>query len=249
MTFGADLIGGVLYPRVKVTQGADGAVTDVSATDPLPVISGALDDAYTTTPVWLSGGVTLAVPEDQAVSDASWGIPRITTRRAAVQAADAKMVTLTAGAPAPDASDLITFDGAPIGNDDIAVRDTDPHYIFIPMAVSAWRRLTITFDWAVAGAFDQPVTLSLYGASRLKAEAVSLLAATTIAATNGYSFTIGEGAVGQGGTAGGATVATMAHFSVPAINAGWLYVMLKMIAVSAAPTTGSPRIIVTRMAT
>lgn len=35
-TFAADDIGSVLYPRVKISAGADGAATDVSAAAPLP---------------------------------------------------------------------------------------------------------------------------------------------------------------------------------------------------------------------
>lgn len=38
-TFAADDIGSVLYPRIKISAGADGAATDVSAAAPLPAAS------------------------------------------------------------------------------------------------------------------------------------------------------------------------------------------------------------------
>ena len=48
-TFAADDIGGVFYPRVKVTWGADGVANDANATTPMPVqISG-----------YASGGLTI----------------------------------------------------------------------------------------------------------------------------------------------------------------------------------------------
>jgi hypothetical protein len=36
-TFASDDVGGVQYPRVKATFGADGTATDISAANPLPV--------------------------------------------------------------------------------------------------------------------------------------------------------------------------------------------------------------------
>jgi hypothetical protein len=37
-TAAGDLIGGVMYPRIKMTWGVDGASVDASASDPLPVV-------------------------------------------------------------------------------------------------------------------------------------------------------------------------------------------------------------------
>ena len=93
--------------------------------------------------------------------------------------------------------------------------------------------------------------MSLYGVANKLAPnpMVALLATATITATNDYPFTIGEGAVGQGGVAGGATVAQKAHYSVPAMNAGWPYICLQLVAVSSAPTIGGASIVLTRMST
>lgn len=52
-TVAADDIGGVLFQRVKLTAGTDGTATDVSATDPLPVVQ-------TGTPALPTGAATAA---------------------------------------------------------------------------------------------------------------------------------------------------------------------------------------------
>lgn len=39
VTFASDDIAGVHYPRVKLSVGADGVAVDVSATDPMPVVT------------------------------------------------------------------------------------------------------------------------------------------------------------------------------------------------------------------
>src|SRR5437588_11168431 len=74
-TGAADDVGGVLYPRVKVTQGADGSATDVSSAAPLQVTlanTGAnatavkVDGSAVTQPV--SGTVTVTPSGTQTVS-------------------------------------------------------------------------------------------------------------------------------------------------------------------------------------
>lgn len=66
-TFASDDIGGVQYPRMKVTFGEDGSSTDASATNPLPVVvSGAVEitnDAGSAISVSAS---TLPLPTDAA---------------------------------------------------------------------------------------------------------------------------------------------------------------------------------------
>lgn len=54
-TFAADDISGVLYPRVKLSVGADGNATDASITAPLPTASLAESSQVT------SGGVPVAI--------------------------------------------------------------------------------------------------------------------------------------------------------------------------------------------
>jgi hypothetical protein len=46
-TIAADEIAGVLYQRIKPTFGADGAATDVSTANPLPVVLSAPGTSYT----------------------------------------------------------------------------------------------------------------------------------------------------------------------------------------------------------
>jgi hypothetical protein len=59
-TIAADDVGGVLFQRVKVTTGADGTATDVSAANPMPV-SGPLTDAQLrASPVPVSGSFTVS---------------------------------------------------------------------------------------------------------------------------------------------------------------------------------------------
>lgn len=57
-TGAADDIGGVLYPRVKVVWGADGAVNDASAAAPLPVVQTGTHNIGTVTTVTTVSAVT-----------------------------------------------------------------------------------------------------------------------------------------------------------------------------------------------
>lgn len=82
-TFATDDIGGVQYPRYKVTFGVDGVATDVSAGAPLPVTTGGLTDAQLR---------ASAVP----VSSPLNGFP-IDVNGAVVEAANPLPVTLASG--------------------------------------------------------------------------------------------------------------------------------------------------------
>lgn len=53
--FASDDIGGVHYPRTKISFGADGAAADVSAASPFPVTA-AISNIVTTVPTMSSGG-------------------------------------------------------------------------------------------------------------------------------------------------------------------------------------------------
>jgi hypothetical protein len=60
----SDDIGGVQYPRMKVTFGADGSSTDVSTASPLPVTLGLTDTQLRASPL----DVNVTFPTEQAVS-------------------------------------------------------------------------------------------------------------------------------------------------------------------------------------
>jgi hypothetical protein len=71
VTFATDDIGGVQYPRFKVTFGVDGVATDVSAGSPLPITGALTDTQLRATPVPVSGALT------QAEFEASLGITTV----------------------------------------------------------------------------------------------------------------------------------------------------------------------------
>lgn len=71
-TVAADDIGGVLHQRVKIGIGPDGVATDVSSTNPLPVV---VDDA---TPISVSGPLTNAQLRASAVPVSIQGNPTVT---------------------------------------------------------------------------------------------------------------------------------------------------------------------------
>ena len=72
-TFAADDVAGIKYPRSKISFGIDGAATDVSATDPLPVTMtntlALTDTQLRATPVPVSGTVTANTGLAQPLTD------------------------------------------------------------------------------------------------------------------------------------------------------------------------------------
>ena len=71
LIFASDDVGGIQYPRTKISFGLDGAATDVSGSDPLPVES---PDLAT-----LASAVKA---EDSAAADGDKGIPMLAMRQA-----------------------------------------------------------------------------------------------------------------------------------------------------------------------
>jgi hypothetical protein len=100
-TGAADDIGGVLYPRVKIAQGADGTATDVSSAAPLQV--SLANHGANATPVKVDGSAVT-----QPVSAASLPLPTGAATEATLATRltesdfDAKIGSLTEAAPASD---------------------------------------------------------------------------------------------------------------------------------------------------
>lgn len=247
LQFAADDIGGVLYPRIKLQTGADGAAADVSASSPLPVVS-TDEDTELAHVIWVAGGWYKVEPESVYLGDDTFGVARVTKRRALLQASDSKTLSLSSSAAMPDYTDISNLADGILNSGDLALRDTDVHSFVIPMAAKNWKVATIGIAIDGGDDFDQDITWSLYSSLSQSANYVSFskLATGSIVAESSGRLTIGDGAVGQGGTVGGATMEDGAHYSVPAMNACWPYLILTLSA-AVAPSEGQIQISVTRM--
>lgn len=239
-TFASDDIGAVHHARVKVMHGADGAATDVSTASPLPVGGAAADDAAAAGNPVPIGGLYQATPD--VVDDGDVGRVRMSARRAIVNAADSIILSLSPTTPVPSGSDIVKGNGNPLLAENLALRSLDWTDCSVPFVISGWRTIALIVD-TLDGAFDQALTLYVYGQSALSGCIVCL--ASMVIPPSAVQFSVGNGAVGQGGVAGGATVANGAHYNLPAISAGWPYLYLAWSA-QVAPSAGSLRICVAR---
>lgn len=172
---------------------------------------------------------------------------RLSLRREVFVAHDMSILALTSSAPAPNdnrsvASDLTDKDGNAIASGFLAIRDTNAKRFVIPMA--AWKRLSISAYTPTA--FDQAITVQVFvGGDVNPWNHRSAILSFTLPAAN-RKFTIGEGAVGQGGNTGAATAsANDDHYPLAALNAGWPFVTLVLTA-AVTPTTGEINIIFAR---
>jgi hypothetical protein len=238
-TIAADLISSVLHQRVKVEYGADGSATDVDATHPLPVGSGDSDDAAPAGGLMPIAGIYQSTVDEVDAGDV--GRLRMSARRGLMTAADYRTLLLTATNPTPTGTDIVNASLAAIVSGDLEVRDTSAHWFFIPLNVSGWRHFALALSQE--SAFDQAATITVR-AGYPSFGPVGLLA-SFIWPASGSQFTIVEGTnVGQGGTLGGATVASNAVYVIP-ITLACRYIIIS-ITFSVAPTTGKFRIDIER---
>lgn len=150
-TIAADDIGGVLHQRVKISQGADGAATDVSSAAPLNVTLA--NTGANATPVTVNGTVA-------ATQSGTWNVNNVsgTVSLPTGAATAAKQPALgTAGTPS---SDVITVQGVtsmtPLKVDGSAV--TQP--VSGTVAVSTINSVAPAFGSGVRGATVQRVTIA-----------------------------------------------------------------------------------------
>lgn len=154
---------------------------------------------------------------------------------------DTWLLTLTSAAPTPPGTDILTTSGAAVAGADLAIRNTSAHTLVIPML--GWRRLALSFY--TGAQFDQSLTLQLLGGLTSNNLDAAALLTCTIPASTTLRFTVGDGAVGQGGVAGGATAANQAHYALPSLNAGWGYVIVYLVA-GTGPSAGNLEVRIAR---
>lgn len=172
------------------------------------------------------GGVYQATVDEVDANDV--GIVRMSPRRALVGAADYRTLSLSASTPVPSGSDITNSAGNALTSADFEIRDTNAHFIMIPVASAGWRHVTVV--WQVT-AFDQAATIYT------RRENFGIASYVTLPAGDTQFVICDAGAVGQGGYAGGASVSAYAVYSIPALEyAG--HILLR-IAFAVAPTTGS----------
>lgn len=222
LTMGADDVGGVKYPRVKMVFGPSGTAHDVSSSAPLPVTSG-VGDTESATPVgivWPAAALYQELDSVTTLTHATIGRLRSTRRRAMMVAADCSRCDLEG-----NQDDITRLDGQALDPGDFSISDDAEHTYLIPLCIAGWRRLTIQLTQTDVR-FDQPATWKLYAANPPGTIKVLLASGEIPAAV--CAFGIGHGAVGVGGQAGGATVADGDWYDVQALQSGLDYVCLTL---------------------
>lgn len=210
----------------------DSAVKVISGT-------GATDDAAAAGALFTAAGMYQLAPDD--VNDGDIGRLRMSVRRGLILARDSRSLSLTDGAPTPSGTDLFGVGAGAIAGTDLAIRDTNEHQISIPMAVAGWRHLTINAYTSTP--FDQALTCAILGSATASTFWAKLISFTIPASA--MLFGIGEGAVGLGGIAGGATAVLSAYYGCSALGAGWPYLQLTLTA-AVAPSAGTIAIHIAR---
>lgn len=159
---------------------------------------------------------------------------------------DFKLLTLSDAAPAPAGSDVtavVAGANVAVVAGDLAIRDTTARVLVIPLLAAGYRRVALSL-LAYAN-YSHTVTVAILGAFDPLGAVTAQLLSATYPASAGYDCTIGAGAPGQGGTAGGATVADGAHYAVPALADAFPYLIVKLTA-SGNATTGKFRLGIAR---
>jgi hypothetical protein len=141
------------------------------------------------------------------------------------------------------AGDLVAQDGDPLATGDFDIRDTDEHWVYIPM--SGWRDALI--EIGSSAAWDQAVTLTFYAAYDTTLVVFGKIAEMILPTATPVAFSVGNGAVGQGGAAGGATAANAVFYNVPALACRPGYIAVRAKA-AVAPAGGTWEISVQRTA-
>ena len=236
------VIGGntVQVQRVKITLGTDGnyqsdlATGQATAANSLPVVLASdkdatlADDAAFTaaTSRVMPIGATYQATADE-VGDGDIGAPRMTIRRAVMNAADYRYLQLTQAAPAPSGTDILTGAGGAIASGDLRIRDTSFHTFTIPVWASGWRKIAIVIT--ASPAHDQACNFFVWGKGGAAAN-IALNSGTIAAAS--LSF-----AVANNGLAASSTIATGQILQTPALEIPWQTVILGF-QFGSAPSTG-----------
>jgi len=165
-------------------------------------------------------------------------LARLTARGAVVVAQDWRHISITPGTPTPSGSDITTSGGSALASTDLAIRDTSTHTFLIPM--DGFRNVSVGIQNDTT-AHDQTLTVSVYAAS----QSAATLGLTTSGKVGSFilpttasigSLISSAGAIGEGGSEGGATAAALSYYSMPGM-AGSRYVILTLKA-GVTPTAG-----------
>jgi len=153
-TAAGDLIGGVMYPRIKVTSGADGTATDVSTDAPLPVVQ-------TGTPGLPTGAATAA----KQLADGHNVAVNNSTGAAAVNIQDGGNTITVDGTVAVTHAGLTAINGAINSSKmDVNIASGNPTTITATQSTASNLKAEVT----VAG--SQTIAVTQGTASSLKAE-------------------------------------------------------------------------------
>lgn len=225
------------------------ATGDGSNGDPFVVqhllSSGATDDAAAAGELYPMAGIFQAGASADEVDEGDLGRVRMTRRRALLTGADHVRILLTASNPTPSGSD-ITRRYTALQSEDLAIRDTEFHYILIPITWNGWRSCSVYIRPNVS--FDQAATVRLYAWSDPTTPDRGLLVSTTLpVGTIGAWFMPRGGAgSGLGEVVGAQTIATNMIFTVPALADTPMHTMVLRVSFSVAPTVGELEVTVIR---
>lgn len=151
-------------------------------------------------------------------------------------------IKLDASKPQPDGTyEINGLGGVDLDADDFTIRDTDPHYVVIE--ATEVRSLWLGF----LSDLNQDMTVSIWAAADNALAHKALLASVTYQDGLGnIGWAMGIGAVGQGGTAGGATIADGAYYAIGALESAPPFIIVQLSAVGAAPDGGDWHLTIAR---
>lgn len=236
-------VGGVHYP-VSVLANESGTIVDAGSELGIAT-TGATDDAAAAGAIFPIAGVYQSTVDTVDAGDV--GRVRMSARRAMVEAADFRVLTLTSALPVPTGSDITNVSGGALISADFTIADAILHYYVVPM--SGWRTLNFVIlrSTAFSGGSWTKMTVTISGHySSIGGIAAQLAQFEWL---NPEYVAVGSGgSVGQGGLAGGASASVSRnYYSVPAMSDAWPFVSLSIIA-NSAPTDGALSLAISRRA-
>ncbi len=168
-TVAADDVGGVLYQRVKVAAGADGAATDVSAAAPLPVTDAA--------------GATAA--NQTTIIGHVDGIEGLLTT------IDADTSTLAAAVAGTEVQvDVLTLPALPAGTNNIG--DVDVATVALPTAIYHGQTTVTTAGTEVALAASQAILSGVTIKALASNTGIMYIGANPVTSSTGFALAAGE---------------------------------------------------------
>lgn len=205
--------------------------------------TGATDDAAAAGELYPAAGVYQATVDE--VDSGDVGRVRMSRRRALIHAPDHRYFALDGTTPVPSGSDIVGLFGATLVAGDFNIRDTNNHFVFIPMAERGWRKLSVVLR--SVSAFDQVMTVRLFLAAS-NALNYGLLGEITMPASAVAAAFVPAGGLGAalGEVVGASTMAAGAVYPVPAFRDCGIAGIFLRASFSVAPTTGALALYISR---